>query len=173
MGERPLFTAMERHGRTNEGPAFCDESSTNLANCSGQTMLTESSRVRRAPSAAAFQNAPSGFKESRLWIHNAPRFFADCAWARQHWWLGAELGILSGGAAGREGPLIGSLIECGVERCRNDARTKFLDQVCDRGRASRVGNGDFDLLSREVTGYCPADFTGANDAVPHGKLLFR
>jgi hypothetical protein len=64
-------------------------------------------------------------------------------------------------------------IERGLEPRRNDGRTKFLDQVGDRGRASRVGNGDFDLLPREVTGYCPADIAGANNAVPHGKLLSR
>jgi hypothetical protein len=22
----------------------------------------------------------AGFKDSRLWVHNIPRFFADCAW---------------------------------------------------------------------------------------------
>jgi len=37
-------------------------------------------------------------------------------------------------------------IECGVERCRNDVRAKFLYQAGDRSRASRVGDGNFDLL---------------------------
>jgi len=36
------FVVVVRHGRTNESPAFPrDESPTDIATCSGQTMLTE------------------------------------------------------------------------------------------------------------------------------------
>src|SRR5260370_18722326 len=47
-----------RHGRTNESPAFPrDESPTNLANCSGQTMLTEVGQDQARAIGAAFRNA--------------------------------------------------------------------------------------------------------------------
>jgi phosphohistidine phosphatase SixA len=47
-----------RHGRTNESPAFPrDESTTNLANCSGQTMLTEVGQDQARAIGAAFRNA--------------------------------------------------------------------------------------------------------------------
>jgi phosphohistidine phosphatase SixA len=47
-----------RHGRTNESPALPrDESPTNLANCSGQTMLTEVGQHQARAIGAAFRHA--------------------------------------------------------------------------------------------------------------------
>jgi phosphohistidine phosphatase SixA len=52
------FVIVIRHGRTNESPAFPrDESPTNLANCSGQTMLTEVGQDQARAIGAAFRNA--------------------------------------------------------------------------------------------------------------------
>src|ERR1700739_448217 len=52
------FVIVIRHGRTNESPAFPrDESPTNLANCSGQTMLTEVGQDQARAIGAAFWNA--------------------------------------------------------------------------------------------------------------------
>jgi phosphohistidine phosphatase SixA len=52
------FVIVIRHGRTNESPAFPrDESPTDLANCSGQTMLTEAGQDQARAIGAAFRNA--------------------------------------------------------------------------------------------------------------------
>ena len=52
------FVIVIRHGRTNESPSLPrDESPTNLANCSGQTMLTEVGQAQARAIGAAFQNA--------------------------------------------------------------------------------------------------------------------
>jgi hypothetical protein len=52
------FVIVIRHGRTNESPAFPrDEPPTNLANCSGQTMLTEVGQDQARAIGAAFRNA--------------------------------------------------------------------------------------------------------------------
>ncbi len=52
------FVIVIRHGRTNESPAFPrDESPTNLADCSGQTMLTEVGQDQARVIGAAFRNA--------------------------------------------------------------------------------------------------------------------
>src|ERR1700730_12665412 len=52
------FVIVIRHGRTNESPAFPrDESPTDLANCSGQTMLTEAGQDQARARGAAFRNA--------------------------------------------------------------------------------------------------------------------
>ena len=52
------FVIVIRHGRTNESPAFPrDEAPTNLADCSGQTMLTEAGRDQARAIGAAFRNA--------------------------------------------------------------------------------------------------------------------
>ena len=52
------FVIVIRHGRTNESPAFPrDESPTDLADCSGQTMLTEAGQDQARAIGAAFRNA--------------------------------------------------------------------------------------------------------------------
>jgi phosphohistidine phosphatase SixA len=52
------FVIVIRHGRTNESPAFPrDESPTDLANCSGQTMLTQTGQDQARAIGAAFRNA--------------------------------------------------------------------------------------------------------------------
>jgi phosphohistidine phosphatase SixA len=52
------FVIVIRHGRTNESPAFPrDESPTDLANCSGQTMLTEVGQNQARAIGAAFRSA--------------------------------------------------------------------------------------------------------------------
>jgi phosphohistidine phosphatase SixA len=52
------FVIVIRHGRTNESPAFPrDESPTDLANCSGQTMLTDVGKDQAHAIGAAFRNA--------------------------------------------------------------------------------------------------------------------
>jgi len=52
------FVIVIRHGRTNESPAFPrDESPTDLANCSGQTMLTEAGQDQARAIGTAFRNA--------------------------------------------------------------------------------------------------------------------
>jgi phosphohistidine phosphatase SixA len=52
------FVIVIRHGRTNESPAFPrDESPTDLANCSGQTMLTDIGKDQARSIGAAFRNA--------------------------------------------------------------------------------------------------------------------
>jgi len=52
------FVIVIRHGRTNESPAFPrDEPPTDLANCSGQTMLTDAGRNQASAIGAAFRNA--------------------------------------------------------------------------------------------------------------------
>src|SRR5882724_2211121 len=52
------FVIVIRHGRTNESPAFPrDEAPTDLANCSGQTMLTEVGQEQARAIGAAFRNA--------------------------------------------------------------------------------------------------------------------
>jgi phosphohistidine phosphatase SixA len=52
------FVIVIRHGRTNESQAFPrDESPTNLASCSGQTMLTEVGQDQARAIGVAFRNA--------------------------------------------------------------------------------------------------------------------
>jgi phosphohistidine phosphatase SixA len=52
------FVVVIRHGRTNESPTFPrDEAPTDLANCSGQTMLTEVGQDQARAIGAAFRNA--------------------------------------------------------------------------------------------------------------------
>ena len=52
------FVVVVRHGRTNESPAFPrDESPTDLATCSGQTMLTEAGQDQARAIGAAFRKA--------------------------------------------------------------------------------------------------------------------
>jgi phosphohistidine phosphatase SixA len=52
------FVIVIRHGRTNESPAFPrDESPTDLATCSGQTMLTDAGKAQARAIGAAFRNA--------------------------------------------------------------------------------------------------------------------
>jgi phosphohistidine phosphatase SixA len=52
------FVIVIRHGRTNESQAFPrDESPTDLANCSGQTMLTDMGKDQARSIGAAFRNA--------------------------------------------------------------------------------------------------------------------
>jgi phosphohistidine phosphatase SixA len=52
------FVIVIRHGRTNESPAFPrDEPPTDLANCSGQTMLTDAGKEQARAIGAAFRNA--------------------------------------------------------------------------------------------------------------------
>ena len=52
------FVVVIRHGRTNESPAFRrDESPTDLANCSGQAMLTDAGKEQARAIGAAFRNA--------------------------------------------------------------------------------------------------------------------
>jgi phosphohistidine phosphatase SixA len=52
------FVIVIRHGRTNESPAFPrDEAPTNLADCSGQTMLTEAGKDQARAIGAAFRTA--------------------------------------------------------------------------------------------------------------------
>src|SRR5258708_22508979 len=52
------FVVVIRHGRTNETPAFPrDEAPTDLANCSGQTMLTEAGQEQARAIGASFRNA--------------------------------------------------------------------------------------------------------------------
>lgn len=52
------FVIVIRHGRTNESPAFPrDEAPTDLANCSGQTMLTDVGKEQARAIGAAFRNA--------------------------------------------------------------------------------------------------------------------
>lgn len=52
------FVIIIRHGRTNESPAFPrDESPTDLANCFGQTMLTETGQDQARAIGTAFRNA--------------------------------------------------------------------------------------------------------------------
>jgi phosphohistidine phosphatase SixA len=52
------FVIVIRHGRTNESPAFPrDESPTDLANCSGQTMLTDVGKEQARAIGVAFRNA--------------------------------------------------------------------------------------------------------------------
>jgi phosphohistidine phosphatase SixA len=52
------FVVVVRHGRTNESPAFPrDEVPTDLANCSGQTMLTEVGQDQARAIGAAFRRA--------------------------------------------------------------------------------------------------------------------
>jgi phosphohistidine phosphatase SixA len=52
------FVIVIRHGRTNESPAFPrDESPTDLASCSGQTMLTEAGQDQARAIGVAFRNA--------------------------------------------------------------------------------------------------------------------
>jgi phosphohistidine phosphatase SixA len=51
------FVVVIRHGRTNESPAFPrDEAPTDLATCSGQTMLTEAGQDQARAIGAAFRN---------------------------------------------------------------------------------------------------------------------
>jgi phosphohistidine phosphatase SixA len=52
------FVVVIRHGRTNESAAFPrDEAPTDLANCSGQTMLTETGQEQARAIGKAFHNA--------------------------------------------------------------------------------------------------------------------
>jgi phosphohistidine phosphatase SixA len=52
------FVVVVRHGRTNESSAFPrDEAPTDLANCSGQTMLTEVGQDQARAMGAAFRRA--------------------------------------------------------------------------------------------------------------------
>jgi hypothetical protein len=52
------FVVVVRHGRTNESAAFPrDEAPTDLANCSGQTMLTEAGQDQARAIGAAFRGA--------------------------------------------------------------------------------------------------------------------
>ena len=52
------FVVVVRHGRTNESPAFPrDESPTDLATCSGQTMLIEAGQDQARAIGAAFRKA--------------------------------------------------------------------------------------------------------------------
>jgi broad specificity phosphatase PhoE len=52
------FVIVIRHGRTNESPAFPrDEPPTDLANCSGQTMLTDAGQDQARAIGTAFRNA--------------------------------------------------------------------------------------------------------------------
>jgi len=52
------FVVVVRHGRTNESPAFPrDESPTDIATCSGQTMLTEAGQDQARAIGAAFRKA--------------------------------------------------------------------------------------------------------------------
>jgi phosphohistidine phosphatase SixA len=52
------FVIVIRHGRTNESPAFPrDEPPTDLANCSGQTMLTDAGQNQAIAIGAAFRMA--------------------------------------------------------------------------------------------------------------------
>jgi len=52
------FVVVVRHGRTNESPVFPrDESPTDLATCSGQTMLTQAGQDQARAIGAAFRKA--------------------------------------------------------------------------------------------------------------------